>query len=119
MRSPIPISPNFQLLNFYSWSESREIKSADVRRFLSESGIDQLGLREVEHRYLCYLQSMGSASLESLSLELGMDGKYVRTQIESVLSRQKLILISGRGRQLTLKGEAWLEKQGTNLRAER
>ena len=99
---------------FYSWSEKREIKSPDVRRFLSDSGIDRLGLREVEHRYLRHLLSANSASLESLALDLGMDGNYVRKQIESVLVRQKLIYISSKGRQLTPKGKTWLENNGTN-----
>lgn len=94
-------------------AEKRQINIAQVRRFLHDFGIDEKGLGKVERSYLRYLLSTAPASVESLSLHLGLDVEYVRRQIEPVLSRADFILIGSGGRRLTEAGRNWIGGQQT------
>lgn len=98
-------------------SECREqqISQRMVRQFLVEFGIDDDGLGERELEYLSYLAEVGSASLESLALYLGLDSVFVRQQIEPVLQRQRLIVIGSGGRKLSRRGHAASQRPAVNL----
>jgi Holliday junction DNA helicase RuvB len=88
-------------------SESRELRLQDVRRFLDRSGVDRLGLGDLEHRYLKELSQRGTLSLASLSLLVGTDSAFVKHQIEPILVRHGLVEILPAGRRLTDKGKSW------------
>ena len=60
---------------------------------------------------LACLADLGSASLDSLALDLGIDIDYVRRQIEPLLMRERLITITPGGRQLTPKGRDVVARQ--------
>ena len=90
-------------------SERRQIRYAQVRDYLTTFQIDDLGLGPQELDYMRYLQKVGKASLESIRLNLGLDGKHVRHQVEARLQRLGFVVIRG-GRELTPSGRKWLAK---------
>lgn len=96
-------------------AEKRQIGVPQVARFLREFGVDQKGLAEQEKTYLSHLQDAGSASLESLAFCLGLDTRFVRSQIEPLLIQQhRLVVIGPGGRRLTLAGKQWIEQHNSN-----
>jgi Holliday junction DNA helicase RuvB len=94
-------------------ARSQQLNLEQVRRFLADFNIDEYGLGEREHDYLSYLAEVGSASLESLALYLGLDVVFVRQQIEPVLQRQRLILIGPGGRKLSPDAQQWFSSDQT------
>jgi Holliday junction DNA helicase RuvB len=94
--------------------QSQEFTLQHVRRLLAAFRIDDQGLGERERDYLSYLAEVGSASLESLALYLGIDSMFVRQQIEPVLQRQRLIVIGPSGRKLTASGQQFISNDQTS-----
>ena len=96
-------------------AQSRQIHLKEVRRFLREFGVDAKGLTAQDRLYLSYLRDVGSASLESLAICLGLDAPYVRQQIEPLLIQQhRLVVIGPSGRRLTPAGKQWIEQHNSN-----
>ncbi len=88
---------------------AKQLSTDHVRKLLVEFQIDAKGLGPRECEYLSYLREMGSASLESLALELGLDSVFVRQQIEPLLQHHRFITISAGGRKLTDAGSDWID----------
>lgn len=99
------------LRRFFPDAVSGQLAVEEVRKFLSEFSIDPNGIGPLERQYLSYLAEVGSASLESLASNLGMDTGYVRWQVEPLLQRRRLIVIGSRGRMLAPAGKEWARKQ--------
>jgi Holliday junction DNA helicase RuvB len=100
------------LRNHFPNAEDDQLSVSQVREFLKDCDIDDKGLGAQEHRYLHYLRSVGSVSLESLAIFLGLDSDFVRRQIEPLLLREGLVRIGPGGRQLTPPGLDWINGQG-------
>jgi Holliday junction DNA helicase RuvB len=92
-------------------AESRPLGQPEVRRYLDASGFDEEGLGPLACRYMEILARSGASSLESLSLALGRDERYVRHEVESPLVRRGLVRISPAGRRLTVAGREWADRR--------
>lgn len=92
-------------------ASDRQLGREDVRRFFHAFRISDEGLGAHDRGYLAYLMDLGSASLDSLALNLGVDSDYVRYQVEPLLMRERLIAITPGGRRLTLKGRDLVDGQ--------
>ena len=86
-------------------SEQCQIGLPQANEFLRAFGINKQGLGNEEREYLSFLETEGRASLESLALLLGLDNRFVRQEIEPLLTRKRLVRIGQRGRELTQKGK--------------
>ena len=84
-----------------------QIELPQVRQFLEAIQLDERGLGPLKRRYLAHLAAEKTASLESLTLVLGSDQYYVRSEIESRLQRMRFIRIGSGGRQLTELGRLY------------
>lgn len=100
------------LRGFYSGTESTEINTRHVKKFLRAIGIDRHGL-DRDHRD--YLQALAKqpASLRTLTAQLGIDENTIATEIEPLLRHKRLIEISSSGRKLTRAGREWIENDAT------
>jgi Holliday junction DNA helicase RuvB len=105
------------LRNHFRDSERHQLSVTQVREFLMDFDIDDKGLGTQERQYLDYLKDVGSASLESLAICLGLDTDYVHRQVEQILLRERLVKIGHGGRQLTPMGLDWINKNN-NTNAE-
>jgi Holliday junction DNA helicase RuvB len=75
--------------------------------------IDELGLDNLERRYLSILQAAGGPiRLNVIAARLGLPVRTVSRMIESFLVRQELICTTEHGRQLTPKGMDYLKSKG-------
>ena len=93
------------LKHHFTDSTGPEIRVDQVRRFLRDFELDDLGLGREHQRYLAFLNGMDSASLEMLASQLGVDKFHVQHQIEFRLAQLHLVVnIGPRGRQLTPAG---------------
>ena len=63
-------------------SEDHQIGTSELREFLKDFGIDGDGFDAQDRRYLSFLQEVGSASLDSLAMHLGVDADFVHGHIE-------------------------------------
>jgi Holliday junction DNA helicase RuvB len=101
-----------QLRNFCRDADRKEVGTAEVRAYLESGGYDERGLDLTEGRYMEALSRMGTGSLESIALALGIDEHYVKREVESQLVRRGLVRIGASGRQLTEAGRAWADRAG-------
>jgi len=103
------------LQNHFPNSENDHISVPQVKEFLATFDIDERGLGPQERQYCAYLKEVGSASLESLAIHLGVDPDFVRRQIEPLPMREGLVSIGSRGRKLTPAGANWINcRNGAN-----
>ena len=65
----------------------------------------------MEQKYLRALADMGSASIQTLAMCLGVDADHVERQIEPFLRHRGLVKVGTGGRQLTPEGQARMERQ--------
>jgi Holliday junction DNA helicase RuvB len=91
-------------------SENRQLGQRDVRAFFRSKGIDEFALGPMERRYLTELAKRHTASKEALALLLGTDSTFLSRRIEDNLHRRSLIEIGSRGRRLTRKGKALVNR---------
>jgi Holliday junction DNA helicase RuvB len=80
-----------------------EFNLDDVRSFFSPQGVDELGRTKADQQYMAFLTG-GPRSLQSLSLLLQLDDKYVLREMEPWLLRQGWIEVTRDGRCLTEAG---------------
>src|SRR5262249_44509738 len=85
-------------------SEKRQQGVKDVRAYLRGSGIDRGGVENKQRRYLRFLARNDILSLETLAGRLGVDGAYVRREVERPLRFLGLIDVGQNGRRLTEEG---------------
>ena len=91
-------------------SETTEVGTGRVKRYLKDNGIDELGLGRLDRRYLDYLAHADMrVSLRSLANYLGTDEAQVRDHMEPLLVRHRLIEISSGGRGITQAGRTWMQ----------
>jgi Holliday junction resolvasome RuvABC ATP-dependent DNA helicase subunit len=74
----------------------------DVQKNLEFIGY-KYGLSKTERFYLKIIKNLGTASLNSLCSALQLDKEEIK-HIEDSLIRKKLVLITPKGRKLTVKG---------------
>lgn len=81
------------------------VTQEDVRRFMTSHGIDDLGLDAIQRQLL---ELLGGArrvmSLEVLAAKLGVDARFVKTELEPLLLDLGLLDLGPRGRSLTAAG---------------
>jgi Holliday junction DNA helicase RuvB len=81
--------------------------------FFDAQGIDEIGLTQLDHRYLECLR-FGTVALNTLSSRLGMSPQDIQKEVEPYLLSLGMIAITGRGRELAVVGRG-----GKGLSAER
>jgi Holliday junction DNA helicase RuvB len=99
---------------FFPDAERRQLGVPEVREFLRAFGVDDAGLDRSERCYLHALIDLGSASLESLALHVGLDQPFVKSRIEAHLVRLGLVRIRPSGRELTDRGREWCRHQASD-----
>ncbi|MBI3861135.1 MAG: AAA family ATPase [Planctomycetia bacterium] len=90
-------------------SASENLSLSSIRKYLHDFEFDDAGLGSVEIAYMRKLRSFEMASLETLAQSLGLDGEFVRREIESGLFNLELIAIGAHGRYLTEAGHLHLK----------
>lgn len=98
------------LRRFHSDAESRQIGQTQLREFLRASRIDSLGLGPEHREFLAILDDDDFASLESLSLRIGIDKRYLQAEVEEPLVRLGFVTIGPKGRTLTEKGQDHVQR---------
>src|SRR5262249_45485030 len=91
-------------LRLFFSSDNSQIGVPEVEEFLEASCIDNNGFGPIEHRYLQCLARHGTASLETLALNLNTDRDDVLRQIEAPLVQKGFVRITSSGRKLTRVG---------------
>ncbi|MEI8375971.1 MAG: Holliday junction DNA helicase RuvB C-terminal domain-containing protein [Planctomycetota bacterium] len=102
------------ILYHFPNSEGCQLSIPQIREFMEDFGIDNKGLGPQELMYLSYLKDVGSASLESMALCLGLDCDFVHRQVEPLLLRERLVKIGPGGRKLTPIGLDWINQLNNN-----
>lgn len=92
-------------------AENRKFSKEDVHGYMRDFGIDANGLELEDCEYLRHLHAIGTASLNSLALRLGVDQACVGRQIEPYLHRLRFIDVGPGGRTLTPLGREWITRK--------
>jgi Holliday junction DNA helicase RuvB len=92
-------------------AESRKLGMEELRQFMADSGIDPHGLDVTDRGYLKLLAAGKRVSVEGLASQIGCDATYLRRQVEPSLLKLGLITIASSGRQITTRGEQWINRK--------
>ena len=88
------------------------VSKVAANRHLASIGIDKDNLNSNDRAYLGVLARRGGfVSLETLAMQLGLDDITLKRDIEIQLTKRELISVDSRGRSLTEKGKAYVEKR--------
>ncbi len=83
-----------------------------ANKHLKSVGIDKDDLTDHDRLYLGILARRGGfVSLESIAIQLSLDGETVMRQVEPFLTRMELISVDRRGRTLTDKGIRYVKSR--------
>ncbi len=94
---------------------TNQASASDIGEILSSLGIDFLGIRPEERKYLMVLGIMfggGPAGASTLAGALAENARTIKEIYEPLLLRKALIEITGRGRKLTVLGLQYLKRAG-------
>ena len=91
------------------------IETPDVTKYLDDHGYDEHHRDVSQLQYLKSLSAMGgTASVDTLASQLGIDGLYLERQTEPFLLRNGWVSKSSRGRTITALGSASLLTSHSN-----
>lgn len=90
---------------------SPEWGKAELVKFYGIEGIGEDGMTHIDREYLCLLERQDRpCGVEASALALGLDARFLRTDIEPFLVNAGLIAITPRGRELTRAGKQKTQK---------
>lgn len=81
-----------------------------LKTLQTDMGIDELGLTQIDRKYMGAVLSLGNASLATLGSMTGEEPTNIKETVEPFLLRMGFVGITSRGRHLTSKGIKYLLK---------
>src|SRR5262249_47997648 len=98
------------LRRHFATQSTRQLSVEEVRAYLLEAGMDEVGLDKLQVEWLRRLNRLGRAALETLANLLGVDTNFARSQVEPGVVKLDYVRIDRTGRCLTMAGKRWVRE---------
>jgi len=90
------------------FKESTIFTAKDFDEFCVATGVNPLGVSDIERKVLAILRKEGQASLQELSAKTGLSRTALQRDIEMYLMKRNLIKIDGK-RHITKAGSDYID----------
>lgn len=99
-----------RIYDFLITEKIKTLSSKNLLWVFKEMGLCEYGLNEKDLQYLNVLFENNVLSLDSLAQIINVPNQTILNNMEPVFLKERLVIKTGRGRQITTKGKQYLEK---------
>ncbi|ASZ09191.1 Holliday junction branch migration DNA helicase RuvB [Mesoplasma chauliocola] len=99
-----------RIYDFLITEKIKDLSEKSLEYVFNQMGLYEFGLNEKDIDYLKALKENITLSLDSLAQIINVPSQTILNNIEPIFLKEKLIIKTGRGRQITNRGKDYLEK---------
>ncbi|AVN63801.1 Holliday junction branch migration DNA helicase RuvB [Mesoplasma florum] len=99
-----------RIYDFLITEKIKDLSEKNLIWVFKQMGLYEYGLNEKDLDYLFTLLENNTLSLDSLAQIINVPNQTILNNMEPIFLKERLIIKTGRGRQLTNKGKIYLEK---------
>ncbi|ATZ21670.1 Holliday junction branch migration DNA helicase RuvB [Mesoplasma tabanidae] len=99
-----------RIYDFLITEKIKDLSGDNLIWVFKQMGLYEYGLNEKDLDYLLTLSENNILSLDSLAQIINVPNQTILNNMEPIFLKERLIVKTGRGRQITIKGKQYLEK---------